>query len=317
MKQSPSRRQTLLAGTALVALFLVGATIARCQISERTQREYAAFTEQSEHLALVFARAADAWLERRNPEAIDEAAGLLLAGSGLYVRITMETVVILDKRKEGFATSLPDLADSAEIGLLTELRSVLHDDGLDVMIPIQQPGKPDPDNGVVQIGFSDGQAASRVAEYRNLVLLLAGGSWLVVLLATLLVGRILALRARLPHVQGGDEEASSIVRCGKLVVDSVSCAVQLNGQPVELTPKMFELLAYLAQHPGRTFSDCELLEALWADAPYAASGDVKQCIYMLRQRLGTVHPDPKQIIVNVKGFGYRLEPPTEPTLNHD
>ena len=296
-----------------MALFLVGATIAHWQISERTQREYETYIEQNEQLALVFAQAADTWLERHNLEAIDEAAGLLLAGSGLYVRITMETVVILDKRKEGILTSLPDPADPAEISLLTGPRSVLHDEGLDVMIPIQQPGRSEPDNGVVQIGFSDEQAASRVAEYRSLVLLLASGSWLAVLLTTLLVGRILTLRRRLPHVQGSEEEASTIIRCGNLVVDSESCAVQLNDQPVELTPKMFELLAYLAQHPERTFSDADLLEALWADAPYAASGDVKQCIYMLRRRLGTVHPDPKQIIVNVKGFGYRLEPP----LNHD
>ena len=98
MKQSPNRRQTLLAGAALVALFLVGATIAHWQISERTQREYETYIEQNEQLDLVFAQAADTWLERHNLEAIDETAGLLLAGSGLYVRITMETVVILDNQ---------------------------------------------------------------------------------------------------------------------------------------------------------------------------------------------------------------------------
>jgi len=113
------------------------------------------------------------------------------------------------------------------------------------------------------------------------------------------------------------EDASPRIVCGALVIDTDTCIARLNDCLIELTPKMFELLVFLARQPKKTFSDAELLDALWSDAPYAASGDVKQCIYMLRRRLGAAHPDPKQIIVNVKGFGYTLHPPDEATLNQD
>jgi DNA-binding response OmpR family regulator len=106
---------------------------------------------------------------------------------------------------------------------------------------------------------------------------------------------------------GGIEPAT--LHCGALVIDTAACTVTLYDRPIDLTPKMYELVLFLARRPGATFSDADLLAALWTDSPYAASGDVKQCVYMVRQRFGAVHADPKRLIVNVKGFGYRLVPP--------
>ncbi|MBU1050488.1 helix-turn-helix domain-containing protein, partial [Candidatus Bipolaricaulota bacterium] len=57
-------------------------------------------------------------------------------------------------------------------------------------------------------------------------------------------------------------------------------------------------------------SDQDILDAVWPDSTYAASPDVKQHVYLLRQKLAVAHADPKSVIVNEKGFGYRLEPPT-------
>ena len=137
------------------------------------------------------------------------------------------------------------------------------------------------------------------------------------MLAAILAARIVSIRARLAVAQLLDADTQGIIRCGLLEIDTGTSVVRLCENDIELTPKMFELLTFLARNQGKTFSDSDLVAALWAEAPYAASGDVKQCIYMLRRRLSVAGADPKRIIVNVKGFGYKLEAPTEEILRSD
>jgi len=315
-RQSLGRLGTLWIGLGLLALLGVGACVVRWDIGRRSGSEYDAFTKQNIQLSRVFARAADAWLDRGNADTVEEAADLLLVGSAQYVRITVDSVIVLDKRRANGAVMPPDLT---EIDRLSDADPWhrLRDDGLDVAIPIELAGLGEPDEGIVQVGFSDAQADSRLAQYRRLVLFMAGGSWSALALMAVLVGRLLALRKRIAGVQNGGIPPDGIIRRGGPEIDTASRTVRLNGQPVDLTPKTFELLLFLARNEGKTYSDAELLEALWADASYAASNDVKQCIYLLRRRLGAVFEDPKRIIVNIKGFGYRLESPNETTLNED
>jgi len=108
----------------------------------------------------------------------------------------------------------------------------------------------------------------------------------------------------------------AILRCGTLEIDTQACQVQLNGVVIDLTPKLYDLLLVFVRTPGSILSDDDLLEAVWPNSTYAASPDAKQHIYLLRQKLAAAHSDPKRVIVNVKGFGYRLDPPAdEPELN--
>ena len=137
------------------------------------------------------------------------------------------------------------------------------------------------------------------------------------MLVAVFIVRILNMRSRLAIAQLQEAETDGIICCGMLEIDTEACVATLNDKDLDLTPKMFEVLTFLARHEGKTFSDNDLVSALWTEAPYAASGDVKQCIYMLRRRLNVACADPKRIIVNVKGFGYRLEAPTEAVLNPD
>ncbi|MDQ5908032.1 MAG: two-component system, OmpR family, alkaline phosphatase synthesis response regulator PhoP [Pseudomonadota bacterium] len=86
--------------------------------------------------------------------------------------------------------------------------------------------------------------------------------------------------------------------------------VFLNGQLLSLTPKEFALLALLASDPGRVFPDQEILIRLWSDSKYASSADIAQYVHRLRKKLGDDPCCPKWIL-NVKRFGYRLNPNPE------
>jgi len=90
--------------------------------------------------------------------------------------------------------------------------------------------------------------------------------------------------------------------------------VTLFGEPVRLSPKQFTLLRLLASSPGKVFSDREILREVWPDSRYANSKDVKQYVYLVRQRLGKVRPGAEGMIVTVPGFGYKLIPPDEAGL---
>ncbi len=304
-------------GLGLLILLGLGTFVVRWDIQRRTESEYALLTTQDIQLARVFTRAATAWLVRGDQSVVEDAADLLLDGSAQYVRIVVNQVTILDKQHTGYAAEPPDLTEMGDVGSEADPWHQLREGGLDVAIPIQFAGRDEPDNGIVQIGFSDAQVKSRLTQHRRLVLLTAGGGWFALVLIAALIHWLLAVRQRAEVANDREIEADGILRRGGLEIDTESCNVLWNGEGVDLTPKTYELLLFLAQHEGKTYSDADLLDELWADAPYAASNDVKQCIYLLRQRLGAVCEDPKRVIVNVKGFGYRLGTPDEGTLNEN
>ncbi len=314
MKRWLTLRMILMLGTIL---FVLGGTVAYWETRHFSESEYSTFSNQSIQLASVFARSASVWLIRNDDAGLEFATNMMLAGSGQYVRIEVENVIILDERVSDPEIEALDLSFDLTSSEGAEARATLRQGGLDVVVPLGIPGQGISPAGTVQIGFSDTQAREKVRSHRPLVFGSATGSWLFLMLITVFIARTLSMRSRLAATQSLGMQTDGIIHCGALVIDTETCAVRLSEKDIDLTPKMFELLAFLARNAGKTFSDSDLLAALWADAPYAASGDVKQCVYMLRRRLGIAHPDPKRIIVNVKGFGYKLEPPAEEVLNPD
>lgn len=295
-----------------IVCLILGTVVALRDIHRFRENEYATFSRQSAEFASIFVKSASTWLARENASALDGAVRLFLAGSGQYVRITIGDDVALDERSDD--TSIADLNLDLDVGSWENgwPRSVLRSGGLDLAVPMTLQVSGVNSVGWVQLGFSDRHAASLVRGHQALICGLAMGAWL----AMMALGAI-AVRLRGERRAEADSERAQVIVRGMLEIDRETCAVRLNGEEVDLTPKTFDLLTFLALHPGRTYSDAQLLEALWADAPYADSNDVKQCIYQLRQRLGAVHPDPKSIVVNIKGFGYRLEAPTEAELSRD
>jgi two-component system, OmpR family, response regulator ResD len=83
--------------------------------------------------------------------------------------------------------------------------------------------------------------------------------------------------------------------------------VHRDGQTVELTQREFELLLFLARHPGQAFSRDQLMERVWQYSFYVDTSTVTVHIRRLRAKL---EPDPTRprYIQTVWGIGYRFAP---------
>jgi DNA-binding winged helix-turn-helix (wHTH) protein len=77
-----------------------------------------------------------------------------------------------------------------------------------------------------------------------------------------------------------------------------------DGQPVSLTPKAFELLAYLAANPGRLLTKDELLQAVWPDAVVEES-NLAYTVFAIRKALGE-SAESARYIETVPKRGYRF-----------
>ncbi len=104
-----------------------------------------------------------------------------------------------------------------------------------------------------------------------------------------------------------DEELAEI-SSGDLTVDAGGYVARVRGRPLDLTYKEFELLKYLAQHPGRVFTRAQLLQEVWGYDYYGGTRTVDVHVRRLRAKLG---PEHEQLIGTVRNVGYRFEPPRE------
>ncbi len=99
--------------------------------------------------------------------------------------------------------------------------------------------------------------------------------------------------------------SAGVIRAGEVVVDDERKEVTVRGKPGALSPREFEILRLLTSRPGKVFSSAEILAAAWPDREGATVEDVKKYIHMLRRKIER-DPAKPQIIVTVRGFGYRL-----------
>jgi DNA-binding response OmpR family regulator len=95
-----------------------------------------------------------------------------------------------------------------------------------------------------------------------------------------------------------------VTRAGELVIDEHSYSAKLRGHPLDLTYKEFELLKYLAQHPGRVFSRAQLLQEIWGYDYFGGTRTVDVHVRLLRAKLGTEH---ESLIGTVRNVGYKLD----------
>jgi two-component system phosphate regulon response regulator PhoB len=90
-----------------------------------------------------------------------------------------------------------------------------------------------------------------------------------------------------------------------LVIDTSTAVATIDGEPLDLRPKEFALLAFLAAAPGRCFSREELLEHVWGStAGWQQAATVTEHVHRLRTRLAR-HGD-HNWIETVRGMGYRF-----------
>jgi two-component system KDP operon response regulator KdpE len=122
------------------------------------------------------------------------------------------------------------------------------------------------------------------------------------------------IRAVLRRVAGVADAASATVTVGALTVEPRGRRVTYAGRVVELAPKEFDLLAYLAARAGTVVSKRELLTEVWQQ-PYGGSDKtVDVHLSWLRRKLGETGTEPR-LLQTVRGVGVRLaepEPDPEP-----
>lgn len=109
------------------------------------------------------------------------------------------------------------------------------------------------------------------------------------------------LEVRRQSPAGGDR-----VQVGPLVVDTGSRVATLDGKPMHLTRKEFELLTVLVSNPGRAFSREFLVERIWGTDFDGFDRAVDTHVTRLRKKLGALGDQ----IVTVWGVGYRFSPDT-------
>jgi DNA-binding response OmpR family regulator len=99
---------------------------------------------------------------------------------------------------------------------------------------------------------------------------------------------------------------TDILTFGNLVIDGGRREVRLDGDPVRVKPKEFDLLQFLARHRGIALSRDLILERVWGWSYDGNSRTVDVHVRWLREK---IEPDPAQAtrIVTVRGVGYRFE----------
>jgi DNA-binding winged helix-turn-helix (wHTH) protein len=137
---------------------------------------------------------------------------------------------------------------------------------------------------------------------------------MIVLLSVAIVGSLLILKWQPPqdetnqfpkeHASATDSKSNEIIEAGLLVIDDLSKEVRVSNREIQLSQKEYELLRFLASEPGKVFSPQEIIDGIWPEN-FMSTEDVKKYIYLLRQKIEPESPEP-QIVLNVKGFGYRL-----------
>jgi DNA-binding response OmpR family regulator len=95
------------------------------------------------------------------------------------------------------------------------------------------------------------------------------------------------------------------IRSGELVVNEATYSARMNGRTLDLTFKEFELLKFLAQHPGRVFTRAQLLQEVWGYDYFGGTRTVDVHVRRLRAKLGA---DNEELIGTVRNVGYRFVP---------
>jgi len=109
-----------------------------------------------------------------------------------------------------------------------------------------------------------------------------------------LLARVRAMLRR-PKASTGN-----VFESGVLKLDVVAKEVIIDGQPVHLTAKEFQLLEYLLRHKNEVVSKDQLLDHIWADESRVQHNTVETFVANVRKKIG------EAIIVTVRGHGYKV-----------
>ncbi|MBQ3055130.1 MAG: response regulator transcription factor [Oscillospiraceae bacterium] len=103
-----------------------------------------------------------------------------------------------------------------------------------------------------------------------------------------------------------DTEEEGVLRFGDLVINTNSMGVTKNKKPVELTPREFELIKFLATQPNKVFSREELMEKVWNFEFYGDLRTVDVTVRRLREKIEDNPAEPVYILTR-RGAGYLFQ----------
>jgi DNA-binding response OmpR family regulator len=113
------------------------------------------------------------------------------------------------------------------------------------------------------------------------------------------------LRLAIGHRATALPTASDEIRSGELSIDEATYTARLRSRVLDLTFKEFELLKFLAQHPGRVFTRAHLLQEVWGYDYFGGTRTVDVHVRRLRAKLGAEN---ESLIGTVRNVGYRFVP---------
>jgi DNA-binding response OmpR family regulator len=119
------------------------------------------------------------------------------------------------------------------------------------------------------------------------------------------------LRLAVERRAAAEPEQGDLLDIGELTIDEATYSARISGRPLDLTYKEFELLKFLAQHPGRVFTRAHLVQEVWGYDYFGGTRTVDVHVRRLRAKLG---PEHEVMIGTVRNVGYKfVRPPAAGT----
>jgi DNA-binding response OmpR family regulator len=118
------------------------------------------------------------------------------------------------------------------------------------------------------------------------------------------------IRAVLRRTGEGSAEGRRPLEVGGIVIDVPARQARLDGTPLDLSPREFELLHHLAERPGEVVTKKELLTEVWQQAWGGSEKTVDVHLSWLRRKLGETASEPRYLHTE-RGVGVRLSPPED------
>ncbi|WKD51383.1 response regulator transcription factor [Microbulbifer spongiae] len=120
-----------------------------------------------------------------------------------------------------------------------------------------------------------------------------------------LQARVKALLRRTALNAQVENRVDRVITCGRLHIDCTKRLATLDLQSLELTAREFDLLCYLASHPGRVFRRAQILDAVWGYQHSGYEHTVNSHINRLRSKLER-NPSRPEYVLTVWGVGYKF-----------
>jgi DNA-binding response OmpR family regulator len=120
-----------------------------------------------------------------------------------------------------------------------------------------------------------------------------------------LIARVKAIFRRVDAMALASSAASGAIESNGLLIDTAKRSVSVQGKPVALTSKEFDLLLHFAQNPGRVYTRAQLLDMVWGYGHAGYEHTVNCHINRLRAKIGDDYASPRYILT-VWGVGYKF-----------